>query len=105
LGKKLSEESRRTDMKKVVILFFSYAIFILFCLPVHGDEFPKRPIRMIVPFAAGGGTDVLARAFQGPFERALNGKVIVENMSGGSTKIAVMELIKAKPDGYTLMLV
>ncbi|HSR14004.1 MAG TPA: hypothetical protein VLS90_21325, partial [Thermodesulfobacteriota bacterium] len=91
-------------MKKIMILFFSWSFLIVFPLCAAGEEFPKRPIRMIIPFAAGGGTDILARAFQGPFEKALNGKVIVENIPGGSTKIAVMELMKARPDGYTLML-
>lgn len=71
--------------------------------PGYGEDYPKRPIRMIVTFAAGGGADVLARAFQVPLEKALKTKIIVENIPGGSTKIGVMELMNAKPDGYTLM--
>jgi tripartite-type tricarboxylate transporter receptor subunit TctC len=72
--------------------------------PASAADYPKRPVRIVVPFAAGGGTDILARAFQAPFEKALKMKVIVENIAGGSTKLGVMEAMKAKPDGYTLML-
>ena len=67
-------------------------------------EFPDRPIRMVVPYAAGGGNDVLARAFQVPFEAALKTKLIVENIQAGTTKMGTLETMKAKPDGYTIVI-
>jgi tripartite-type tricarboxylate transporter receptor subunit TctC len=67
-------------------------------------EFPDRPIRVIVPYAAGGGNDVLARAFQIPFEGTLGTKLVVENIPAGTTKMATLEVLKAKPDGYTIVI-
>ncbi len=68
------------------------------------QAYPSKPVRVIVPFAAGGANDLVARALQKPLGRVLNGTVVVENLPGASTKIAVNELTKAAPDGYTLML-
>jgi len=64
----------------------------------------SKPIRVIVPFAAGGANDISARAIQVPLGKALGGTVIVENVPGASTKIATEQLLKAEPDGHTLML-
>lgn len=81
-------------------------LFAIFGFNAVGSaDFPDRPIRMIIPFAAGGGTDVLARTFQAPFEAALGTKLIIENIPAGATKVATMEVMKAKPDGYTIILV
>ncbi len=66
-------------------------------------EFPQRPIRMIIPWSAGGGSDVLARAFQPAFEKVLGQRILIENIPAGATKVGTMELLKAKPDGYTLL--
>lgn len=63
-----------------------------------------RPIRMIVPFAAGGANDLIARALQKPMGEILGAPVVVVNMPGGSTKIAVNEVMRSPPDGHTLML-
>jgi tripartite-type tricarboxylate transporter receptor subunit TctC len=66
-------------------------------------DFPQKPIRMIIPYAAGGGNDVLCRAFQPAFEKVLGQKILIDNISAGTTKVGTMELMKAKPDGYTLI--
>lgn len=68
------------------------------------QNYPSKPIRIIVPFAAGGSNDTVARALQIPLSKELNGTIIVDNKPGASTKIGVTDLIKASPDGYTLML-
>lgn len=67
-------------------------------------EFPSKPIKLIVPFPPGGGHGTLSRAFQVPFEKALKTKVVIECVPGGSTKIGSYKVLKAKPDGYTLLL-
>ncbi len=68
------------------------------------SNYPNRPIRMILPVAAGGGTDTLARLIgQGLFER-WGKQVVVENRPGAGTLIASDLVAKSKPDGYTLLL-
>lgn len=72
--------------------------------PAAAQTYPSKPVRIIVPFAAGGANDLSARAIQIPLGKILGGTVIVENIAGASTKIATEQLIKAEPDGHTLML-
>jgi len=67
------------------------------------QAYPSKPIRVIVPFAAGGSNDLIARALQQPLGKVLNGTILVENMPGASTKIGVTEVMKAAPDGHTLL--
>lgn len=64
---------------------------------------PTRPIRLVVGFAAGGTTDVMARVVAVPLQRALGQPVIVDNKPGASGNIGVSEVSKAPADGYTLM--
>lgn len=68
---------------------------------VHA-EFPERPLNLIVPFNAGGGTDILIRGFAPEFAKALKGNVFVSNMAGGSGTVAASALAQQKPDGYQL---
>jgi tripartite-type tricarboxylate transporter receptor subunit TctC len=67
--------------------------------------FPSESIRLLVPYAAGGPTDLTARAYGEFLERDLGQPVIVENKPGGSGAIATQELVTAEPDGHTLALV
>lgn len=88
--------SLRTALSAIVLLGFAHACF--------AQGYPSKPIRVIVPFAAGGANDLVARALQRPLGKVLNGTVVVENLPGASTKIAVNELMKSAPDGHALML-
>jgi tripartite-type tricarboxylate transporter receptor subunit TctC len=65
---------------------------------------PNRPIRIIVPFAPAGSSDVLARLLQSPLQQALGQTVIVENRAGAGANIGTLEAARAEPDGYTLLL-
>jgi tripartite-type tricarboxylate transporter receptor subunit TctC len=58
---------------------------------------------MIIAYSAGGDNDILARLLQKPLEKLIGTNLIIENIPAGSTKVGTMELMKAKPDGYTLM--
>jgi tripartite-type tricarboxylate transporter receptor subunit TctC len=68
-----------------------------------GQKFPTKPIRFIVPFAAGGNTDIIARLIAKPLEKELGEKLFVENIPGGNTKVGAVQCQKALPDGYTIM--
>jgi tripartite-type tricarboxylate transporter receptor subunit TctC len=67
-------------------------------------KYPEKPIKLIVGFAAGGPTDIVARLIGSRLEKALGQPVIVENKPGGGSNIASAEAARAKPDGYTLFL-
>ena len=69
------------------------------------QAFPDKPIRLLIPYAAGGTTDAMARVLQDPLQKALGQPVIVENKAGASGILAAREVIRSKPDGYTLFFV
>jgi tripartite-type tricarboxylate transporter receptor subunit TctC len=68
----------------------------------HADTYPSRPITLIVPFAAGGPTDVIARLLAERMGAALGQTVLIENVTGASGTIAGMRVAHAAPDGYTI---
>ncbi len=68
-------------------------------------DYPSRPVRFLVPYAAGGGTDLITRALTDIVARAWNASVVIENRPGGGTTIASMVALGAAPDGYTLLAV
>lgn len=69
-----------------------------------GQNFPDKPIQIVVPVAAGGGTDLLARTLGQKVGELLGQTVVVENRLGAGGNIGVQAVAKAKPDGYTLLL-
>ena len=70
----------------------------------HGGEFPERPLRLVVPYAAGGSTDVLARMVGQKLSERLGQPVVVDNRTGAGTLIATEIVARAVPDGYTLLM-
>lgn len=71
---------------------------------VRAQAFPTKPIKVIVPYAPGGGATIITRALAKPLGEALGTTVVVENKGGGSTKQGTMEVMNAAPDGYTLVM-
>jgi tripartite-type tricarboxylate transporter receptor subunit TctC len=67
-------------------------------------QYPTRPITIIVPFAAGGPTDVLARILGHHMSQTLGQQIVVENITGGGGTIGAVRVAKAAPDGYTLVM-
>jgi tripartite-type tricarboxylate transporter receptor subunit TctC len=68
----------------------------------HAQDFPKHPITMIVPFAAGGTSDVIARAVADQMGAALGQPVVIENVAGAGGSTALARAARAEPDGYTV---
>jgi len=87
-------------MRKVALAIA--AIAALLPSPGHTSDFPTRPITLIVPFAAGGPTDTLARRLSEYMSRTLGQRLLVENVVGAGGSVGVRRTVQAPPDGYTI---
>ena len=68
------------------------------------ENFPSRPIHIVLPFTPGGGTDVIARKLAPGMHQRLGQPVVIENKPGGNARIGANIVAKAEPDGYTILL-
>ena len=87
-------------IRKAVTLLAAAACFLL--PPAFAQDYPSKPIRIIVPYAAGGGVDILARLVGQQLSERWKQPVVVENQGGGSNTIGMGTVKRAEPDGYTL---
>jgi tripartite-type tricarboxylate transporter receptor subunit TctC len=87
----------RTARWAAVLLFAWFG-----CLAVAADNYPSRPIRLIVTFPPGGSTDILARAIQPYLERQLGQPIVIENRSGAGGVTGTEAVARSAPDGYTI---
>ena len=74
------------------------------CVPAVGEDYPSRPVTLIVPFPAGGGVDTIGRVVAAKLSTTLGQQVIVENRAGAGSVIGIRAGAKATPDGYTILM-
>jgi tripartite-type tricarboxylate transporter receptor subunit TctC len=87
-------------MKRILTI----AVLALLVAPAAAQDYPGKPIRILVGYAAGGGNDIIVRVMQPELQKGLGQPVIVENMPGAQGIIAAEAAAKAAPDGYTIMM-
>jgi tripartite-type tricarboxylate transporter receptor subunit TctC len=88
-------------------MMLHYAILgvLLLLMPAaHAQQYPSKPIRLIVPYTPGGGTDVTARLVAMPLSQLLGQPIVIDNRPGGGGTLAADMTAKSLPDGYTLFL-
>jgi tripartite-type tricarboxylate transporter receptor subunit TctC len=89
-------------MKKLVLALA--AVAGLAATGVQAQNYPTRPITMVVPFAAGGPTDVIARIVGDHMSRTLGQQVVIENVAGAGGTTGITRAAQSQPDGYTIMM-
>ena len=102
--------TRHTSIAKFLFLVSVSVLFTVGVLGIASDacaaaktDYPTKPISMVVPFAAGGGTDVVGRMIASAMEPFLSNKIIIVNKAGGAGITGIQEVATAKPDGYTIL--
>ena len=92
-------------LRQIVTLFVLAGAVIASVSAAIADDYPSRPVKIIVPFGAGGPTDVYTRAIAEELRKSLHQPFVMENRPGAGTTIGTDVVAKAPPDGYTLLMV
>jgi tripartite-type tricarboxylate transporter receptor subunit TctC len=95
--------SERNNNIFLCLVAFAILMVNLFLVPAYGQAWPSQPIKIIVPFPAGGASDQIGRIMAKAIGDELKATVVVENRSGANGSVGATVLAKAAPDGYTLM--
>jgi tripartite-type tricarboxylate transporter receptor subunit TctC len=91
-------------MKRLTLMLLSTFVLAIGGPAVAQDKYPSKPVKIIVPYAPGGATDITARLFGDQFKNILGQQFVVENKSGAFGILGIEEMANAKPDGYTLFI-
>jgi tripartite-type tricarboxylate transporter receptor subunit TctC len=85
--------------------FLAWILALLaFAAPARAADWPTKPIHIVVTFAPGGAADIWARIIAEPLSKALNQSVVIENRGGGGGVVAATQVVRAEPDGYTILM-
>src|SRR5215212_6310201 len=86
-------------MKKLLVVVFA----LLTAMAAGAQEWPTKPVRFVVPYPPGGGTDVIARIVQSRLGEALGQQVVIENRGGAGGALGTEQAAHSAPDGYTFL--
>ena len=84
--------------------FIFAAMLAVAAVAAQAQTYPTKPIRLVVPFAPGGSSSIIARAFSVEMSKGLGQSIVVENKPGGAGNVAMDDVAHADPDGYTLII-
>ncbi|HEX3171523.1 MAG TPA: tripartite tricarboxylate transporter substrate-binding protein, partial [Burkholderiales bacterium] len=87
-------------MRTITAAFFTATVL---SGAAQAQEYPAKPLHLIVPLLPGAGTDVIARTFANALAQGLGQQVVVENKAGAATTLGANYVAKSTPDGYTLL--
>lgn len=90
------------ERKSRYLVFGSLLLILLYAVPAAGQEYPTRPVKIIVPYPPGGVTDLISRSMADSMAKVLGQPVFIENKPGGGTTLAYSIVASSKPDGYTI---
>jgi tripartite-type tricarboxylate transporter receptor subunit TctC len=96
---------KREDAVQAIIRSFIALVALAMAAPATAQSYPNKPIRLIVPFGAGGPTDVIARVVAQHLSEAWSQQIVVENLPGAGGNTGVAMVAKAPADGYTILVV
>src|SRR5829696_5250323 len=97
-------EERMMDRRRLIISAASVLAPALIARIAQAQEWPSRPVRLVVPYPAGGGADAIARIVSGRLADMWRQQVVIENRGGAGGNIASEAVARSAPDGYTLYL-
>jgi len=100
----VTAESMRSSARHGALLVMLISVVLASGLAGRADDYPNRPITLMVPYAAGGGNDLIARAVADRMGEALGQSIVIENRGGAGGIIATRQVARADPDGYTLLI-
>jgi tripartite-type tricarboxylate transporter receptor subunit TctC len=93
-----------TSFARIALALVGLSISVLQPMPLHAQDWPQKPIRIVVGFGAGGGTDIAARIIAQPLSEALGQPVVVENRVGAGGTTAAEAVAQSPKDGYTALM-
>src|SRR5262245_59148522 len=102
-GSPNGSRSMPTPMKKLAATLAAAGVAALLAATAQAQPYPSKPIKFLVPFAAGGPADTMARLTARALEQGLNQVIVIDNRPGAGGIIGAREATRAEPDGYTLM--
>lgn len=88
----------------VLRALLSATAMLLITVPAAAQTYPSKPVRMVIPFAAGGNTDIIGRIFAPKMSEILGQQIIIDNRGGAGGTIGTEAVMRAAPDGYTLLM-